>query len=363
MRSRLRHGIRIILLCVFTVASCHRAAAQVDGLDALAGELAAGRHGDYTSLLVHHRGSIVAERYFRGTDRATRHDIRSATKSITSLAVGIAVDRKLLAGPDERVFDRLSELSALAQDRDPQLRLQDLLTMRSGLACDDWVPASLGHEDRMYEAPDWLRFWGSLPRSHDRSQHYSYCTGNVVAAASMAERASSMRFDRFVQAHLFEPIGIRGAVWARAPNGAIDAGGHLKLTARDLLAVGRLILSQGKVGLKRVVSAEWVKESTAIQTAVYERRQKYGYLWWIDDLNIGKTQQTARVIYAWGNGGTYLFVVPEHDLVVVFTGRNFNSRIGLLPQTWMRDYILPAFNDQRGEAARSGLMSRLGPTR
>jgi CubicO group peptidase (beta-lactamase class C family) len=310
------------------------------------GELEAARHGDYTSLIVHHRGSIVVERYFGGTDRTTRHDIRSATKSITSLAVGIAVDRKLLRGSDEPVFGRLSDLSALAQDRDPQLRLKDLLTMRSGLACDDWVPASFGHEDRMYEAPDWLRFWGSLPRSHDRAQHYSYCTGNVVAAASMVERASGMRFDRFVQTYLFEPLGIRGAVWARAPNGAIDAGGHLKLTARDLLAVGRLILAKGEVGQKTVVSAAWVEESTAIQTPVYERRQKYGYLWWIDDLEIGKTQQKARVTYAWGNGGTYVFVVPEHDLVVVFTGRNFNSRIGLLPQTWMRDYILPALRAQ-----------------
>jgi CubicO group peptidase (beta-lactamase class C family) len=184
---------------MFMGAGGHRAVAQVKSLDPLVGELEAARHGDYTSLIVHHRGSIVVERYFGGTDRTTRHDIRSATKSITSLAVGIAVDRKLLRGSDEPVFGRLSDLSALAQDRDPQLRLKDLLTMRSGLACDDWVPASFGHEDRMYEAPDWLRFWGSLPRSHDRAQHYSYCTGNVVAAASMVERASGMRFDRFVQ--------------------------------------------------------------------------------------------------------------------------------------------------------------------
>jgi CubicO group peptidase (beta-lactamase class C family) len=131
-------------------------------------------------------------------------------------------------------------------------------------------------------------------------------------------------------------------VWAKAPNGAIDAGGHLQLTSRELLKIGTLVLNGGRYQAKQIVSRSWVQRSTSPLTPVYERRYKYGYLWWVDEVATSPGGKPVRVVFAWGNGGTYLFIVPERSLVVVFTGKNYNSSLGLLPQKWVPSVILPA---------------------
>jgi CubicO group peptidase (beta-lactamase class C family) len=337
-------GLAGILLLASGLVPPAPASAQENSLSALLDEIQLGRHGSVTSIIVQRNGHIVFERYFGNTTAKTRHDVRSATKSISSLVIGIAIDRGILRGADEPILGRLPDLPRPAHGLDPALTLEDLLTMRSGLACDDWVPASLGNEDKMYESHNWLSFWAALPRAHERGRHFSYCTGNVMAAAALVARHSGMRFSAFAERFLFRPLGIEGATWASDPSGATDAGGHLLLSARDMLAVGQLVLSRGRVRGQRVVSEGWVQRATSARTPVYERRYHYGYYWWTDDIPVAGTDRRAQVSFAWGNGGNYIFVVPAAELVVVFTGRNFNNNaFGLQPQRWMSSHILPAF--------------------
>ena len=196
--------------------------------------------GDHPGVLSFHLvkdGSLVAA----GVERAgrTAPDLRSATKSVTALLVGIALESGKIPSLQSRVVDLLPEYRELLQ-KDPRkaaITVEDLLTMRSGLDCDDWQPGSPGHEDTMYEQRDWLAFWARVPAREQPGQRFSYCTGNVIALGAIVARASGMGLDDFAAQHLFKPLGIESAKWASWNRGkGIDSGGHLRLLPGDFAA-------------------------------------------------------------------------------------------------------------------------------
>lgn len=102
------------------------------------------------SVVVVRHGKLVFEQYFPGYDQpwgqpegqheftaTTKHDMRSATKSVTSLLVGIAIDRKLIAGVDEPVLKFLPDYAAVKQPGWDAITLRHLLTMSSGIKWDE----------------------------------------------------------------------------------------------------------------------------------------------------------------------------------------------------------------------------------
>ena len=303
------------------------------------------RHG-IDSMLVVRRGRLVAERYWNGHDMATLHDLRSATKSVTSLLVGIALDRGLLGD----VHDPALPYLARAYPRlavDPAITLEHLLTMRSGLACDDRDRRSPGHEDRMYRARDWPRFFLELPRSDAPGERTTYCTGGVVALGRIVAEASGQSIAAFASESLFAPLGILTYAW-RSFDGRrqIDTGGHLRLRPRAMAKIGQLVLQRGVWDQGEIVSGAWIDASTAVHTRFTDDRRPYGYLWWqVQVVQPRGTAVDARridVVYAAGNGGQYIFIAPALDLVVVFTGSNYNSPTGERPFAILGEYILPA---------------------
>lgn len=203
------------------------------------------------AVLVERGGGIVYEDYFRATDADTRVDARSAGKSITALAVGIAVDREQL--------DVSTSVLSYFEDRMPivgdgplkrGIRVEDLLTMSSALDCNDWE-RSPGNEERMYWTEDWTRFALDIPAHPDYRRdptgrgRFSYCTAGVFLLGRIVEQAVGASFDVFVQENLFGPLGIVDPEWRQSPSGEIQTGGQLSLTARDFAAIGRLVLDRG----------------------------------------------------------------------------------------------------------------------
>ncbi len=322
-------------------------AAVVSAATALAAELAAGKHSGVTGFLM----SIGGERVAGWVDPALARqgpDLRSATKSITALLIGIAIDRGEIPSVSARVVDLLPEV-APAFTSDPRkgaVTVEDLLTMRSGFDCDDWDPKSPGHEDAMYEERDWLAFWAGVGMRDAPGGRYSYCTGNAVALGRILARATGTAVDRYAEERLFAPLGISGARWERFNRDAdVDTGGHLRLHPEGLLAIGELVRRRGVVGSgaseRRVVSADWIERMTTERTAIPDRPQRYGYLWWLDATTAADLPKT-RLWMAWGNGGNFLIVLPELDAVVVFSGKRFNKPEALEPLLWLRTRLLPA---------------------
>jgi CubicO group peptidase (beta-lactamase class C family) len=315
----------------------------------LVGGVLDGTYADVDAVLVYQGGRLVLEEYFHGYHAGRPHQMRSASKSVVSALVGLAVGEGKLAGESERVVPRLSygPLPAYANPdpRKAALTLADLLTMRSGLACDDWDDASPGNENRMYGTADWVKFTLDLPQLHDPGAVARYCTGGIHVAGRVVERAVGTPLPAFAQRALFGPLGIRPEAYRwpytlDSTNAATVA--QLYLRPRDLLKLGVLYLDGGRWQGRQVVASAWVARSTARVTQINTRG--YGYAWWHQPFTVPAPGGTRRVevLNASGNGGQKLYILPEQGTVVVFTGSDYNNPRETAPNAIMAELLLPA---------------------
>jgi CubicO group peptidase (beta-lactamase class C family) len=317
-----------------------------DTLTSVAQRLAAGEYEGITGGMLSVDDKVIFEAYAPGVDASDRQDIRSATKSITAILVGELIEDGLLKSVKVKVSDILEDEFKAIPKGDPKrdITIEDLLTMRTGLACNDWAEASVGHEDKMYKTRDWAAFLLSQPIAHEVGEHFSYCTGGVVLLGRVIRKLSGREVPDYANERLFRPLGIEGAKWDGTPKGYTDTGGHLRLRLGDLYKIGVLVANGGVSGhgtdQAQIVAQEWVRAMTAEHTRIYERRQRYGYLWWLDTGEVkGKP---VSLIYAHGNGGNFILIVPELKLVAAFTGKNYGKPEQFIPLQLLSREIVPS---------------------
>ncbi len=306
-----------------------------------------------TSVVIARHGKLAYEGYFGGTDENTLMETRSATKSITSMLIGIAIDRGLLASVDTPVLPFFRDKQPL-QNSDPRkekITVEDLLTMSSLLECDDWNDISRGNEERMYLIEDWAKFaldlpikgfapWVTKPKDSPYGRGFSYCTAGAFLLGQVVERSVNMPVREFARKSLFDAVGIEKVDWKFSPLGEAQTGGGLGLRSRDLLKLGQLYLNGGSWNGKRVVSESWVKVSTEPHVRI-DDQTLYGYLWWLKSFKSGELAHPAYFMS--GNGGNKVVVLPHLDMVVVITSTNYNTK-GMHEQTekLLTDYVLAA---------------------
>jgi CubicO group peptidase (beta-lactamase class C family) len=341
------------------------ASVGVDGgpLQRLSAAVRAGDFQKITSVLVARQGRLVYEDYFEGTKESDLLNTRSATKSVTGMLVGIAIDRGRLAGVEARVLDLLPDHRPVAHPdpRKDAITVEDLLTMSSLLECDDWNEFSRGNEERMYLVEDWVQFaldlpikgfppWATKPDQSPYGRSFSYCTAGVVTLGAVLERATGEKVEDLARRDLFEPLGIGRVDWPKSPLGLAVTGGGLALRARDYLKLGQLYADGGTWRGRSIVSPGWVRESTRAHVRIDEAND-YGYLWWLRTFVSGGRRFPAW--YMSGNGGNKVAVFPGEDLVVVLTSTNYNSK-GMHEQTdrILTEYVLPAVQPDAGGPGR-----------
>jgi CubicO group peptidase (beta-lactamase class C family) len=297
---------------------------EAEGLDGrrlldLVQQIHDGRHGTIHSLLIVRRGRLVVEEYFSGWNAASAHTLQSVTKSVTSLAVGLAIDRGHLRLSDTplalfRDYEPVAALDARKQ----ALTVRDLLMMQSGF---DW------NEDSYEGSPlqrlntcrcDWIRFMVDWPMREQPGTRWQYISGNTILLGAIVGRATGQRIDQFLDEHLFAPLDVRDARWERGlPDGLPHTGGGLFLRSRDMAKLGTVIAANGSWQDRAVISSSWIAESTTAPTFTGRnfggQPATYGYGWW------GLPQ---GVITASGARGQWIFIVPARDLVVVSTAEN-----------------------------------------
>jgi len=313
----------------------------------MADRLAASSTANVHAVLVARGGTLVFERYFRGSDEIqnrpvknvtfdadTLHDMKSASKSVASLVLGIAIDRGLIAGINEPIFSFFPELSDLRSPEKDRIQLVHVLTMSMGLT---WVEATPdtgddNDEARMHRAPDPCRYVLGLAVTAPAGQEFFYNTGALALVAAIIRRATGRPLDEFARATLFEPLGIANVEWTRV-KGDSDAGGGLRLRPRDMAKIGQLVLAGGRWNDRQVVSKAWIDASMTPRVEATSGFF-YGYLWWLGrSLVDGREVQWAGAL---GRGGQSIRIVPALDLVVVVTAGYY------------QDYSPRAFQVQSG---------------
>jgi CubicO group peptidase (beta-lactamase class C family) len=315
------------LVVVVLVADCQRAtpvpepapASPASSLEPVLARWDHDEHPDLRAVIVRRDGAIIAERYYHGEQPDTLHDVRSAGKSITSLLVGIAIDRGEIAGTAVRLPALLpgAQASAIAG-----ASLDDLLTMRSGLDADDQDDASPGNEDKLDAAADPVAFALSAPaRPGVRpGERYLYNSLTAYLVGLIVEHAAGRHLDELAREALFAPLGTTTWTWQRDAAGHTKGQGNLALTARDFAKLGELVLRGGTFEGRRVISERWIRDSLAPHVRIADAdpyADGYGYFWYSRTHRVHG--RDVAVSFASGNGGNKIYVVPALDLVVAIT--------------------------------------------
>jgi CubicO group peptidase (beta-lactamase class C family) len=282
------------------------------------------------AVLVARGGKLVFERYFTGPDEVfsrpvksvtfdaeTLHDMKSVSKSVASLALGIAIDRGLVRDVNEPVFSFFPELTDLRSPEKDRLQLVHVLTMSMGLKWVEAEPRTEGNndEDRMNRARDPSRYVLGLEATAPAGREFFYNTGALRLLSAIVRKATGRPLDEFARETLFEPLGIGRTEWRRV-KGDTDAGGGLRLRPRDMAKIGQLVLAGGRWNGRQVVSKSWI-DASMMPRLQATSGYSYGYLWWLNRSPFnGREVSWAAAL---GRGGQSIRIVPELDLVVAVT--------------------------------------------
>lgn len=313
-------------------------------INKLFGQIKSGKNKIHSVLLVKDN-ELIVEEYFNGHAWDKPHDLRSTTKSIRSLLVGIAIDRGLIDDINDPISKYLkSPVPEKNLDkRKEKITIKHLLTMSTGLECNDWDKQSKGQEDKVYRKKDWIQYTLDLPMVNEPGSVSHYCSMGVVILAEIIHQTSGMTVHDFAKNYLFGPLGINNVQWGHTVDRkVIPSGKRLYMTSRDMVKIGQLVLNKGKWNGQQIVSEAWIAEATTPKTKI--TGIDYGYLWWNIPFMVNKRKITSKT--ATGNGGQYIIVVPEMDVVAVFTGGAYNSQEDKLPFAIMKDVFLPLVDDK-----------------
>jgi len=274
---------------------------------------AASRLPRLHSLLISQGGELVFERYYNGARPTHPANIKSASKSVISALVGIAIRRGFLQDSQQPISSFFPQLAGMREEngspRKAEITIEDLLSMRSGLET-----TSNRNYGRWVRSRNWVAHILSRPFVASPGTEMVYSTGNTHLLSAILTKATGKSTWEFAQETLAAPLGFQLPRWPRDPQGIYFGGNDMLLTPRQMLAFGELYLLRGQHDGRQVIPADWVRAS--LVPRVRSRREAgryYGYGWWI------RSMAGYQAPYAWGFGGQYIFLVPELDLVVVST--------------------------------------------
>ena len=347
------------------------AAPESEGLDpavlcAIGPQFDDWKAADVHAVVVIRDGKLVYERYFTGEDdilgysvgsitfnATTKHDERSISKSVTSLLVGIAVDRGWIENIAAPVFSFFPEYADLRTPEKDKITLRHLLTMSAGFAWDEEsLPYNnYGNSERpMDDAIDPYRYVLSQPMASAPGEQYNYCGCSAALLGAILKKVSSESLGVLAKAALFAPLGISDAEWGHPPgmrghfeNGDVMPHAALRLRPRDLAKIGQMVLDRGTWQGTRIVSSDWIEQSTSPQInggSLYF----YGYQWWLGRSLAGRRE--IDWVAGVGLGGQRLYIVPDKRIVVAVNAGLYNERQpAAVGNIVLNRYVLPALRN------------------
>jgi CubicO group peptidase (beta-lactamase class C family) len=265
--------------------------------------------GPIHAILAAREGEIVAERHYAGPGLSTPANIKSISKTVLSALVGIAVERGIIAGPDQPIVELLDDRVPPAAD--PAIRrvtVDHLLSMRAGLQS-----TSGSNYGRWIVSSDWVAHALSRPFVAEPGAALQYSTGTWHLLSAILTRQTGRSTLELARNWLGEPLNITIPPWPRDPQGIFFGGNDMLLSPRALLRFGEMYRNGGAIDGRRVVSRDWIEASWQPRAVSPYSNHPYGYGWFVTELG-GRT-----VHYGRGYGGQLLYVVPEQGLTVVIT--------------------------------------------
>jgi len=270
------------------------------------------------SMQIVRNGWLVLDaRFYPFSSVGPLHDLASATKSVTSALVGIAVDKGQIQHIDQPLLSFFPGYKIGESDRGKeQIRLRDLVSMSSGLDCG----FSPGEPElfRMLQSGNFIQSALDLHMVHKPGEKWAYCSGNMHLLSGVITKTTGESALAFARKHLFHPLGKEQIEWPSDPQGITHGWGDLQLSPHDMARIGYLYLNQGVWNGRRVISSSWVRESTKTRFHL-PSGEGYGYGWWT-----APESPLGEIYNASGRGGQKIYIVPGKQLVLVLTGNGYD---------------------------------------
>jgi CubicO group peptidase (beta-lactamase class C family) len=326
------------------------------GFDA---DIAAGKYGNIDSMLVVRYGKIAFDRvYQRNYDRVYRdearktgalnaqefggpynyfnpwwhpyyrrgdlHTLQSVTKTISSAVIGVAVTRREFPSLDTPVLQYFSDRAiANVDDRKRRITIRHLLTMTPGL---EWKELQVPYDHpenscmAMERSADWVQYAIDRPMADEPGRQFNYNSGTTMLLAHIFGKATGHDIEEYAAKHLFRPLGIKQYFWKRTPTGLVDTEGGLYLQREDLAKILYLFSQKGAWEGTPILSPEWVQASLTPSIPVGTKSGiQYGFQWWLFPY---AANDPRLAFVGQGLGGQLAIIIPEYDLVLVFTAWN-----------------------------------------
>jgi CubicO group peptidase (beta-lactamase class C family) len=289
-----------------------------------------------TALLVLHRGAIVAERYWRGSDERAWSNSMSMAKTLAALLVGVALQEGRIRSVDEPACAYIPEW---AGDRRRRITIRHLLQMCSGLASSDHSDDPTSDIGYLYLGTDALYIVANTASDHEPGTRFDYNSINTQALALIVERATHTRYAHYLSEKIWKPIGASdGAVWLDERGGSAKAFCCMFATARDWARVGLLILHEGRASGRQVVPGAWMREMVRPSPLDAD----YGYQIWLGNDGSRKHDHeepwlAPDLVWLDGKYKQRVYIVPSQELVIVRIGeqgRRWDE--AFLPNTLIR---------------------------
>lgn len=302
---------------------------------------------DFRGVVVLKDNNIVVEEYYNTFWRETIHDIRSAGKSVTALLLGIAIDKGLVKSTEQSIYDFFPGPAFVlpAKDEHQDIKIKHLLSMSSGLSADDNDNNSPGATGNWLTRDNWVNFAISLPMLFTPGEKYVYNDVCPMLIGAIIEEASGKKLADFAKENLFTPLGIKEFYWYTAPNGSTAPMGNLYLSTLDFAKLGQLIINKGQWQGKQIINPTWINEISVKRFDIAKDdpyADAYGFFWYITTKKIDGKKYDC--LYASGNGGNLLFVVPAENLVVSLHSSAYGQGYGHRRSRKVFEYVLKSLN-------------------
>ncbi|GAA5523154.1 hypothetical protein Asal01_03122 [Fodinibius salicampi] len=317
---------------------------QTELINKMVKETIKGEYPDVHSILIFKDNKLVFEEYFYGYDRNTRHQLRSATKAFIGSLVGLAIETGAIGSEHDPLLPYFKDEYKSFEHMSKQKRsitIQDFLTYRHGLDCENNNPESAGNEQQMMESADWVKYTLDLPVVHQPGELSSYCTGAAITLGRLVELATNKPVEEFAEEHLFKPMGITNYHWRFAPDSTSrQTFSQMYLQPRDLVKLATMYMNGGKWQGKQILPENWVRKTFKEYTS------EFGYFWEHKYFVIDGKKYNSYM--ASGNGGQKINIWPDYNMITVFTGGSYNSYElygkSTPPNQMIPKYILPSLD-------------------
>jgi CubicO group peptidase (beta-lactamase class C family) len=303
----------------------------MDSIRALIPMLDNFQQKDFRGLVVIKDNQAVIEWYYNNTERVTINDIRSAGKSFTSLLLGVALKEGLVQNLEQDVYSFFSKEKYPSMNEEyKKVKIKHLLDMSSGLDADSDDGSSPGHARHWVYNDEWVKDLLEIKLVNEPGKKWVYADINAALIGAIIEETSGMSLRDFAQEKVFGPLGIKRVFWHTNDANQTVAAGTLFLSTLDFAKLGVLVTNEGKWAGEQIVQAAYIEKLLARKvfdlSEWWNIAETYGMLWYKNQ----ETYNGKKIDFLWasGNGGNHLVVIPEKKMVIALTSTAYGSRYG-----------------------------------